>query len=144
MVFNLRKKMHAANRSIPHCSIIPEIGYRDVPGAARWLQDHFDFRERLRIADHRVQMTFGDGAFVLIQSEHQRSQSLLIRVTDIDARFEKARSSDLKIVRSIANYPYGERQFTVGDPEGHLWTFTQTIFDADPASWGGQLLLPHA
>jgi uncharacterized glyoxalase superfamily protein PhnB len=36
-------------------------------------------------------------------------------------------------------YPFGERQYSVADPGGHVWTFTQTIADVDPAAWGGTL-----
>jgi hypothetical protein len=27
----------------------------------------------------------------------------------------------------------------VQDPGGHIWTFSQTIADVDPAAWGGVL-----
>ena len=35
---------------------------------------------------------------------------------------------------------FGERQYTVRDFAGHVWTFTQTVSDSDPASWGGVLV----
>ena len=38
--------------------------------------------------------------------------------------------------------PYGERQYTAEDPGGHHWTFSQSIADVDPASWGGTLVTP--
>jgi len=38
-----------------------------------------------------------------------------------------------------ADYPYGERQYTVEDPGGHRWTFSQTIADVAPEKWGGAL-----
>jgi uncharacterized glyoxalase superfamily protein PhnB len=34
---------------------------------------------------------------------------------------------------------YGERQYTVEDPGGHRWTFSQSVADVDPADWGGEL-----
>jgi uncharacterized glyoxalase superfamily protein PhnB len=40
-------------------------------------------------------------------------------------------------VQAPADYPYGERQYTVEDPSGHVWTFSQTIADTDPRNWGG-------
>jgi uncharacterized glyoxalase superfamily protein PhnB len=42
-------------------------------------------------------------------------------------------------VAAPADFPYGERQYTVQDPGGHIWTFSQTIADVDPAAWGGVL-----
>jgi uncharacterized glyoxalase superfamily protein PhnB len=37
------------------------------------------------------------------------------------------------------DYPYGERQYSAVDPGGHVWTFSESIADVDPASWGGEL-----
>lgn len=34
---------------------------------------------------------------------------------------------------------YGERQCSLLDPWGHPWTLSETIFDSDPAEWGGEL-----
>jgi len=47
------------NRSIPSATVIPELGYADVRAGATWLCDVFGFRERLRIANHRIQLIFG-------------------------------------------------------------------------------------
>jgi uncharacterized glyoxalase superfamily protein PhnB len=139
--------MHPTNRSIPNSTFIPEFGYHDVQRAVTWLRDHFGFEERLRIGDHRAQMCFGDGAIVVMQrstrplgTPESATQSTLVRVRDIDTRYSKAIAAKLRIVRAIADYPYGERQFTVQDLGDHVWTFTQTVFDSDPASWGGVLL----
>ena len=37
-----------------------------------------------------------------------------------------------------ADYSYGERQYSVLDPAGHLWTFTQSVADVTPETWGGE------
>ena len=51
-----------SNRSMPSATVIPELGYPDVNEAATWLCTAFGFVVRLRIADHRIQLTAGDGA----------------------------------------------------------------------------------
>jgi len=33
---------------------------------------------------------------------------------------------------------FGERQYTVEDPWGNRWTFSQSIADVDPAAWGAR------
>jgi uncharacterized glyoxalase superfamily protein PhnB len=38
-----------ANRSIPRCTVIPELAYRDMSEAIDWLCDAFGFTLRLRI-----------------------------------------------------------------------------------------------
>jgi uncharacterized glyoxalase superfamily protein PhnB len=41
------------------------------------------------------------------------------------------------------DFEYGERQYSVADPWGHQWTFSETLEDVDPASWGGILRAPQ-
>lgn len=132
------------NRSIPASTVMPVLNYPDVREAAEWLCRAFGFKERLRIADHRIQLTFGDGAVVAAEgaksSPGDRTHSVLVRVADADAHCDRARQAGAVIVNPPTDYPYGERQYTAEDLGGHRWTFSQTIADADPASWGGTLV----
>lgn len=134
------------NRSIPTASVIPELGYRDVDVAAEWLCRVFGFRERLRIGSHRVQLVFGNGALVVTElasgtdARHgMGSHSMLVRVDDVDAEHDLAVHSGARILHPPEDYPFGERQFTVEDLGGHVWTFSQSIADVDPETWGGVL-----
>jgi uncharacterized glyoxalase superfamily protein PhnB len=43
----------------------------------------------------------------------------------------------VRILRPPTDYPYGERQYTVEDFAGHTWTFSQSIADVSPETWGG-------
>jgi len=58
-----------ANRSIPNCTVIPELAYADVGEAADWLCDAFGFTVRLRIGNHRAQLNVGDGAMVVTERD---------------------------------------------------------------------------
>jgi len=130
------------NRSIPASVVIPELAYPDVPAAAEWLCRAFGFFERLRIADHRVQLTFDDGAIVVTRGSDSKpaEHRIMVRVADVDAHYERAKRAGAKILAPPADHVYGERQYNAEDPGGHLWTFTETIADSDPASWGGELV----
>lgn len=133
------------NRSIPNATIIPVLGYDEVHEAADWLCRAFGFRRRLIIGDHRIQLVYGDGAMVASDAgpetgEHLPRQSVMVRVEDADAHHARAMAAGARIVREPASWPYGERQYSAMDIGGHLWTFTQTVADADPASWGGELV----
>lgn len=145
-LFVHRGKTVKTNRSIPSSAIIPELAYADVRAGATWLCDAFGFKERLRIANHRIQLTFGNGAIVLIDgppepaTEHASTNSVLVRVDDVDRVFERAIQRGAEIIRRPADHPYGERQCTLRDPGGHVWTLSQSIADVDPADWGGELL----
>ena len=138
--------MLPTNRSIPGCVVIPELAYDDVRQAAAWLCGAFGFTLRLEIGSHRAQLAFGEGAIVVTQRARpatgatpERQHAVMVRVRDLEAHHARARLHGAKIVHSPADHPYGERQYTAEDLGGHVWTFSQTIADSDPASWGGKL-----
>ncbi len=134
-----------ANRSIPDATIIPELAYADVAEAIAFLELAFGFVERLRIFDHRAQMTFAGGAVVVMDGGaglRPSGHRVMVRVRDARAIFERAKAAGAKILTEPADHPFGERQFSVEDPGGHVWVFTETIADVDPASWGGELKQP--
>ena len=128
------------NRSFPPGTVIPELAYTDVGVASAWLCEAFGFHERLRIGTHRIQLVFGDGAVVAIEGgtgEEATTHGVLVHVDDADAHHERAKRAGARIVRPPADQPFGERQYSAVDIGGHRWTFSETIADVDPASWGG-------
>ncbi len=127
------------NRSMPPGVIIPELPYDDVGAAAAWLCKTFGFKERLRIGNHRCQLSFGQSSVVAIERKEPGISYILMHVDDVDGYYERARQSGARIINPPADYPFGERQCTVEDLGGHHWTFSQTIADIDPKTWGGEL-----
>jgi uncharacterized glyoxalase superfamily protein PhnB len=133
------------NRSVPSSTVMPVLGYEDVAAAVEWLTKAFGCSARLRIGNHRCQMSLGGGHFVVAEAppnaagDAARRDSVLVRVTDADAHCAAARRAGARIVSEPADQPYGERQYSAEDPGGHRWTFSQTIADVDPAVWGGVL-----
>ena len=128
------------NRSIPACSVIPEVAYPDVTEGAAWLEKAFGLQVRIRIGNHRVQMRFGEGALVVIEraGDDARRNSILLRVDDANAAFARAVAAGAKVLREPRDYPYGERQANLEDFAGNRWTLTQSIADVHPAEWGGE------
>jgi uncharacterized glyoxalase superfamily protein PhnB len=131
-----------SNRSIPRCTVIPELAYPDVQRAADWLCEAFGFTVRLRIANHRAQLNVGDGAVVVTtrpanDQGAEVAHGVMVRVEDVDQHHDRAKRHGARIVRPPASYPYGERQYTAVDPGGHCWTFSQSIADVAPEDWGG-------
>jgi uncharacterized glyoxalase superfamily protein PhnB len=131
------------NQSIPRATVIPQLGYRDVGEASRWLCDVFGFTVRLQIANHRVQMNVGDGAMVVTEAAATHSPGwIMVRVDSVDDHHARAMANGARVVNPPTDYPYGERQYTVEDLGGHRWTFTQSIADVAPETWGGVWLHP--
>jgi uncharacterized glyoxalase superfamily protein PhnB len=127
------------NRSVPDAQVIPELPYEDVGAASDWLCGAFGFKERLRIGDHRAQLVFGDGAVIAIErgDGDSSTSSVLVRVENADSHHEQAASHGARILHPPTDHPYGERQYTAEDLGGHVWTFSESIADIDPVSWGG-------
>jgi len=128
------------NRSVPPGVIIPELPYEDVNKAATWLCQAFGFKERLRIGNHRCQLTFGQNSVVAIERTEPGTSFILMHVDHVDDYYERAKQSGARIIRLPADYPFGERQCTVEDLGGHRWTFSQSLADVDPKDWGGELV----
>ena len=131
-----------SNRSIPRCTVIPELAYPDVTKAAEWLCDVFGFTLRLAIGDHRAQLNVGDGAVVVTErlndaGSSDKTHSVLVRIEDVERHHQHVLQRGVQILRQPADHPYGERQYTAQDFGGHVWTFTQSIADVDPKDWGG-------
>jgi uncharacterized glyoxalase superfamily protein PhnB len=135
-----------ANRSIPNATVIPVLIYPDVRQAVECLETAFGFAERVRIGEnHRAQLSFGDGAVIVGDVRNERrpptpgevTHSVMVRVDDADAHCAHAREHGARIVMEPTEFEYGERQYTAEDPAGHMWTFSETVADVAPESWGG-------
>jgi uncharacterized glyoxalase superfamily protein PhnB len=132
------------NRSVPGCTVIPVLYYPDPAAAADWLCRAFGFSVRLRIGNHRIQMHAGDGCFIIAEgagpsdrADLGRAHATMIRVEDARACCERARAAGARILQEPADHMYGERQFNAEDFAGHRWTFTQSLADVAPETWGG-------
>lgn len=138
--------MAARNRSAPPYSVVPVLVYAEVREAVEWLTHVLGFDERVQIGEHRAQLGFGSGAVIVADASHGRrppvaedetTHSVMVRVEDVDAHYRAAVAAGASINSEPADRPYGERQYSVQDPGGHLWTFTQSLVDVVPEDWGG-------
>jgi uncharacterized glyoxalase superfamily protein PhnB len=141
-----------ANRSAPTAPVVPMLIYEDVAKAIDWLRGAFGFRERLRapgrdgLASH-AQLLAGTGDIVIGRAggpftamrAGELHQLVLVEVDDVDTHYERAKAFGAEILQAPANMPFGARQYTASDLEGHWWTFSQNIADVHPSAWGAIL-----
>ncbi len=141
--------MLTPNRSIPTAPVVPVLIYPDVREAVAWLTDTFGFSERLRIGEtHRSQMNAGGGAVIIGDVRHERrppragevTHSVMVRVPDAHTHCEHARTHGARILMEPTDFEYGERQYEAEDLAGHRWTFSETLADVAPETWGGELV----
>jgi len=124
--------------------------YPDVREAVAWLGAAFGFVERVQIGEnHRSQLSFGDGAVIVGDVRHERrppradevTHAVMVRVADVNAHVAHARANGAEILMEPTDFEYGERQYEAADLAGHRWTFSETLADVDPETWGGVLLV---
>ncbi|WP_287226889.1 glyoxalase [Mesorhizobium sp.] len=112
------------------------IFYRNPRAALIWLEKAFGFEPSMVVsdADDRLvhsEMRFGDG-YMIVDSEMGRpcSQSRVGRRQEhaVGLCAPQGRpTAGAEIVQEPADQFYGERQYRACDPEGHVWTFSQTV-----------------
>jgi uncharacterized glyoxalase superfamily protein PhnB len=124
--------------------ISPLLFYRAPKAALDFFERAFGFETRLVVEVDgggvmHSESTFEGGVVIVVgPPSHQAVSPLDIegRVTGhvhvqlqrgIDEVCEMARQAGARIEREPADQPYGDRVFTCLDPEGHSWSFGQTI-----------------
>lgn len=130
------------NQSMPAATVIPVLSYPDVNEAVRWLCEAFGFSLRLKIGNHRAQIDAGEGAVVVAEAPPNApppaGHSVMVRVADARAHYERAKNAGARVSGPPADQPYGERQYSAVDFAGHVWTFSETVADIAPEDWGGE------
>jgi uncharacterized glyoxalase superfamily protein PhnB len=133
--------------------IMPSLRYDDVAGALDWLQKVFGVREHLRwssedgVVQH-AEVRIGRGFVELAGATADQptpstlgaaSSALVVFVDDVDGHHARAQAAHARIVSALSDKPWGLRQYTAEDPEGHRWEFSQQIRRVPPHEWGAQL-----
>ena len=122
------------------------VFYKDPFAALDWLEQAFGFKRSMVITDHEgklahSEMRFGDGEdYIMVGSEWadftaspasvggKNTQTIHVHLNDgLDAHCARARAAGATIIREPEDQFYGDRSYTAKDPEGHVWSFAQTV-----------------
>jgi uncharacterized glyoxalase superfamily protein PhnB len=108
-------------------NIFPFMRFTDADAAIDWLERAFGFRQHAVYrsdegAVHHAELSLGPGIVMLGQGDPS-SQGVYVAVDDADAHYERAKAAGAEIVREIEDTPYGSREYTARDPDGHVWSF---------------------
>lgn len=118
--------------------------YRDPRGALDWLEKAFGFQRSMVISDSdgrlgHAEMRFGDSRVYVggewaefvaspVSVGGKNTQSIHVHLEDgVDAHCARARAAGAVILQEPADQFYGDRTYRARDPEGHVWTFGQTV-----------------
>jgi uncharacterized glyoxalase superfamily protein PhnB len=131
-------------------TIYPYMQYRDAKAAIAWLERAFGFRTVMAHPEAdggiaHAELSLGNGMIMLGSCKDNglgmtmpakaggNTQGVYVVIKDADALYARAQAAGAEIVMSIRDTDYGSRDFSVRDPEGHLWSFGtyQPDFPAD-------------
>ena len=119
------------------------LAYKDPRAALEWLEKAFGFETTMLLTDEagnvaHSEMSYGNG-YLMIGNEWAanikapssvdggNTQTVHVQLTeDIDAHCERARAAGARIDMEPEDQFYCDRTYRAMDPEGHMWTFSQT------------------
>lgn len=125
-------------------ALIAAVFYRDPQAALAWLENAFGFERSMVITGGdgkpvHAEMRFGDSR-LMVGSEWaefiaspasvggKNTQILHVHVAqDVEAHCARAKAAGAIILQEPTDQFYGDRTYRARDPEGHVWTFAQTV-----------------
>jgi uncharacterized glyoxalase superfamily protein PhnB len=128
----------------PRPSLSSALCYRDPKAALKWLEKAFGFETVMVITDAEgnlghSEMSFGNG-IVMVGNEWtddhkspasihgKNTQTVHVHLSeDIDKHCARAKAAGAQIIQDPTDQFYGDRTYRARDPEGHIWTFGQTV-----------------
>ena len=127
--------------------IVPYLSYADAPAAIEFICKAFGFAKGLVLPAEGGKIAHAEvhhaGETLMLASEHapanmasprkvgQITAAIVVYVDDLDAHYQRTKAAGAQILAEPADQFYGDRTYTVSDPEGHRWSFHQHIEDVD-------------
>lgn len=125
-------------------ALMSAVVYRDPKAALKFLEAAFGFELFMLIEDDQgvlvhSEMRFGNAAIMVghewnedyrspVSTGGKVTQSVAISIdTDIHAHCEQARAAGMQILAEPELQFYGDSTYRCRDPEGHIWTVSQTV-----------------
>jgi len=123
------------------------VTYRDPKAALAWLEEAFGFEITMAIEGppdapemcHYEMSSAGRGRIMIgakwsdlvvspADVDGRNTQSVHVHLADgVDQHCERARAAGGHIISEPTDQFYGDRVYQVLDPEGHRWSFSQTV-----------------
>ena len=120
-------------------TIFPILRYNDARHAIRWLCHSFGFVEvftvpevgdvvrhaRLKLGKNQIMIgtVRSDDGLASPEALGTATQGLYVYVGDVEAHFDRTRTSGAAIISPPKDTNFGTREYYVRDLEGHVWVF---------------------
>jgi uncharacterized glyoxalase superfamily protein PhnB len=116
--------------------VYPTIRYRNARAGIDWLVEALGFEEHMVVPGEQegsishAELKLGQG-MVMVGDEREGDSvakpagaaSAYLCVNDPDGAHTRAIEHGAEVLRELRDTPYGSREFSVGDPEGNVWSF---------------------
>ncbi len=110
---------------------------RDVEHAARWYSEVLGFRPHLfpKAPPYVFAVLGRDGVEIMLQATPadaatvQDGAGAYLRMNGVVAFYRQLVDAGLPIAEPLARKPYGDTEFAIRDPDGHLLVFSELLQD---------------
>lgn len=120
------------NKNTPAPTVWPTLRSADAPALIDWLESVLGFERTLVVENEglveHAQLSWPEGGGVMLGSVREGDWDIepghcgSYIVTDhVDEIHTRVQAAGAKIVQPITDAEYGNRDFTVADPDGNLW-----------------------
>lgn len=126
--------MNTSERT-PAPTVWPALQARDAHALIDFLVDALGFVKTTVHADGdrvaHAQLDWPEGGGIMLGSHRPRSTwtrepgtaGTYVVTDQVDALYERVKQSGAEIISELADQDYGNREFSIADPEGNLWSF---------------------
>ena len=108
-------------------SLTLQLPVRDLAESQRYFREVLGFEVAWTRGDHFSAVQAGKTEIFLCQAEQVPSATICVLVDDAESLFAVYRERGARIVEALATKPWGVREFTVEDPNGHLFRIGHSI-----------------
>lgn len=108
--------------------ITPQLPVRDVEASQRYYRDRLGFKIAWRSEDGSFGAVYNGSTEVFFaRCDDPRPGSVCcVRVDDVDAVYAACRAAGAKILREPEVRPWAMREFSLEDPDGHVFRIGQS------------------
>ena len=109
-------------------TITPQLPVADVAKAQKWFREVLDFEITYTGGESFGAVRNGNSEIFLAKAERPWSSvCCCVRVDDADFVYSLCRERGAKLVSPISDKPWRMREFTLEDPNGHLFRIGRSL-----------------
>ena len=111
----------AARRDVEFINFRPNLLVKDIETSVAFYRDVIGLEVRNSMKDGSfVLLGKGLAEVALVQTDDPPAEQAYLYVRGVEALSQRCKDAGSEIVRGLVDHPWGNRDFVVRDPDGHL------------------------